>query len=154
MPDGSSIVAISSLGAQRVLDNYTLVGTSKAALEALVRYLAVELAPRIRVNGVSGGVVDTDALDAFPNREEMLAAGAANPVGTHGRAGRHRGGGLVSLLARRHDDPRPDADRGRRLLPARLSASHFGDGGCHRGPGLPYLCVVRDAYVTAAANET
>ena len=81
MPDGSSIVAISSLGAQRVLDNYTLVGTSKAALEALVRYLAVELAPRIRVNAVSGGVVDTDALDHFPNREQMLAAGRANPVG-------------------------------------------------------------------------
>jgi len=81
MPDGSSIVAISSLGAQRVLDNYTLVGTSKAALEALVRYLAVELAPAIRVNAVSGGVVETDALDAFPNREEMLAAGSANPVG-------------------------------------------------------------------------
>ena len=81
MPDGSSIVAISSLGAQRVLDNYTLVGTSKAALEALVRYLAVELAPRVRVNAVSGGVVDTDALDHFPNREEMLTAGRANPVG-------------------------------------------------------------------------
>lgn len=81
MPDGSSIVAISSLGAQRVLENYTLVGTSKAALEALVRYLAVELAPRIRVNAVSGGVVETDALDAFPNREAMLAAGRDNPVG-------------------------------------------------------------------------
>jgi enoyl-[acyl-carrier protein] reductase III len=81
MPDGSSIVAISSLGAQRVLANYTLVGTSKAALEALVRYLAVELAPRVRVNAVSGGVVETDALEAFPNREEMLAAGRANPVG-------------------------------------------------------------------------
>jgi enoyl-[acyl-carrier protein] reductase III len=64
-----------------VLDNYTLVGTSKAALEALVRYLAVELAPRVRVNAVSGGVVDTDALEHFPNREAMLAAGAANPVG-------------------------------------------------------------------------
>ena len=46
-----------------------------------MRYLAVELAPGIRVNAVSGGVVDTDALDAFPNREEMLAAGSANPVG-------------------------------------------------------------------------
>jgi enoyl-[acyl-carrier protein] reductase III len=78
---GSSIVAISSLGAQRVLENYTLVGTSKAALEALVRYLAVELAPQIRVNAISGGVVETGALEHFPNREEMLAAGAANPVG-------------------------------------------------------------------------
>jgi enoyl-[acyl-carrier protein] reductase III len=81
MPDASSIVAISSLGSQRVLENYTLVGTSKAALEALVRYLAVELAPGIRVNAVSGGVVETDALEAFPNRDEMLQAGAANPVG-------------------------------------------------------------------------
>ncbi|HVY44699.1 MAG TPA: SDR family oxidoreductase [Minicystis sp.] len=82
MKAGSSIVAISSLGAQRVLDNYILVGTSKAALESLVRYLAVELAPRgVRVNTVSGGVVETGALEHFPNREEMLAAGRANPVG-------------------------------------------------------------------------
>ena len=81
MPDGSSIVALSSLGAQRVLDNYVLVGTSKAALESLVRYLGVELAPRIRVNAVSGGVVETGALEHFPNREEMLRIGAANPVG-------------------------------------------------------------------------
>ena len=81
MPDGSSIVALSSLGAQRVLDNYVLVGTSKAALESLVRYLGVELAPRIRVNAVSGGVVETGALEHFPNREEMLRSGAANPVG-------------------------------------------------------------------------
>ena len=81
MPDGSSIVAISSLGSQRVLENYVLVGTSKAALESLVRYLGVELAPRIRVNAVSGGVVETGALEHFPNREEMLRAGAANPVG-------------------------------------------------------------------------
>jgi len=76
MESGSSIVAISSLGAQRVLENYVLVGTSKAALESVVRYLAVELAPRgIRVNAVSAGVVETDALDHFPNREEMVRAG-------------------------------------------------------------------------------
>jgi enoyl-[acyl-carrier protein] reductase III len=82
MKPGSSIVAISSLGAQRVLENYVLVGTSKAALESLVRYLGVELAALgIRVNAVSGGVVETGALEHFPNREEMLAAGAANPVG-------------------------------------------------------------------------
>ena len=43
MPEGSSFVAISSLGSQRVLENYVLVGTSKAALESIVRYLAVDL---------------------------------------------------------------------------------------------------------------
>jgi enoyl-[acyl-carrier protein] reductase III len=76
MPEGSAIVAVSSLGAQRVLDNYVLVGTSKAALESVVRYLGVELAPRgIRVNAVSGGVVETGALEHFPNREAMLRAG-------------------------------------------------------------------------------
>jgi enoyl-[acyl-carrier protein] reductase III len=74
MPEGSSIVALSSLGSQRVLENYVLVGASKAALESIVRHLAVELAPRgIRVNAVSAGVVETDALDAFPNREQMLS---------------------------------------------------------------------------------
>ena len=82
MPAGSSIVALSSLGASRVLENYALVGTSKAALESLVRYLAVELGPRgIRVNAVSGGVVDTGALDHFPNREEMLEFGSRNAAG-------------------------------------------------------------------------
>jgi len=76
MPSGSSIVAVSSLGAQRVLENYVLVGTSKAALESVVRYLAVELSPRgIRVNAISAGVVETEALDHFPNREQMLHAG-------------------------------------------------------------------------------
>jgi enoyl-[acyl-carrier protein] reductase III len=75
MQDGSSIVGVSSLGSVRVLDNYTLVGVSKAALEALVRYLAVELAPRIRVNAVSAGVVETGALEHFPNREEMISSG-------------------------------------------------------------------------------
>ena len=73
MPPGSSIVAISSLGSNRVLDNYTVVGASKAALESLVRYLAVELAPAgIRVNAVSAGLVETEALEYFPNREKML----------------------------------------------------------------------------------
>lgn len=82
MPAGSSIVALSSLGSSRVLANYVLVGTSKAALESLVRYLAVELGPRgIRVNAVSGGVVETGALDHFPNREVMLEMGARNAAG-------------------------------------------------------------------------
>jgi len=83
MKPGSSIVGISSLGSQRVLDNYVLVGTSKAALESVVRYLAVELSPRgIRVNAVSAGVVETEALEHFPNREQMLrAAEERTPAG-------------------------------------------------------------------------
>ena len=82
MPPGSSILGLSSLGSARVLENYALVGASKAALEALVRYLAVELAPSgIRVNAVSAGVVETGALEYFPNREAMLEMGRRNPVG-------------------------------------------------------------------------
>jgi enoyl-[acyl-carrier protein] reductase III len=83
MQPGSSFVAISSLGSTRVLENYVLVGVSKAALEAVVRYLAVELAPRgIRANAVSAGVVETDALDRFPNREQMISESLARtPAG-------------------------------------------------------------------------
>ncbi len=75
-PAGGHVVAVSSLGAVRAIPNYAAVGASKAALESLVRHLAVELAPRgIRVNAVSAGVVDTDALKHFPNREQMLTEG-------------------------------------------------------------------------------
>jgi enoyl-[acyl-carrier protein] reductase III len=82
MTAGSAIVAISSLGSQRVLDNYVLIGTSKAALESVMRYLAVELAPRgIRVNAVSAAVVETGALEHFPNKEEMLASVERTPAG-------------------------------------------------------------------------
>ncbi|HEU0131110.1 MAG TPA: SDR family oxidoreductase [Mycobacteriales bacterium] len=65
-------VAMTSPGSTRVLPAYAAVGASKAALEALVRYLAVELAPSTRVNAVSAGVVDTRALTHFPDREAML----------------------------------------------------------------------------------
>ncbi|MCT8136947.1 enoyl-[acyl-carrier-protein] reductase FabL [Anaerobacillus sp. CMMVII] len=80
---GGKIVSLSSLGSIRYIENYTLVGVSKAALEALTRYLAVDLAPKnIVVNAVSGGAVDTDALSHFPNREEILESAAKrNPAG-------------------------------------------------------------------------
>jgi enoyl-[acyl-carrier protein] reductase III len=63
---GGAIVNISSLGARRVLSDYFLVGVSKAALEAVTRYIAVEFAPHgVRANAVSGGLVETDALKSF-----------------------------------------------------------------------------------------
>ncbi|HER62636.1 MAG TPA: enoyl-[acyl-carrier-protein] reductase FabL [Desulfobacteraceae bacterium] len=73
MRNGGRIMAVSSLGAVRAVPNYTVVGASKAALESLVRHLAVELGPRgILVNTISAGVVDTDALKKFPNRDEII----------------------------------------------------------------------------------
>jgi len=80
---GSGVVALTSIGSTRVIPDYTAVGASKAALEALVRYLAVELGPKdIRVNAVSPGVVDTKALRHFPSRDAMLAEGlAGTPAG-------------------------------------------------------------------------
>jgi enoyl-[acyl-carrier protein] reductase III len=81
MRPGSSVVAVSSLGSSRVLANYVLIGASKAALESVVRYLAVELAPRgIRANTVSAGVVETGALDHFPNKDAMLRSVERTPA--------------------------------------------------------------------------
>jgi enoyl-[acyl-carrier protein] reductase III len=84
MPTGGRIVATSSLGASRAIPGYGFIGSSKAALEALVRSLAQELGPRgIRVNAVSAGVVDTDALRVFPDREALLSSFAERaPAGT------------------------------------------------------------------------
>lgn len=69
---GGSIVSITSAGSSRVLPDYVVVGASKAALESLTRYLAVEFAPQhITVNAVSPGLVATAALQHF----ESLADG-------------------------------------------------------------------------------
>lgn len=63
---GGKIIAITSPGAERVLPDYVAVGASKAALNALIRYLAVEFAPKkIMVNGIAPGIVETDALRHF-----------------------------------------------------------------------------------------
>ena len=70
---GGKIVAVSSIGSFTCLPGYAAVGASKAALEALVRYFARELAPHgINVNAVSGGPVNTSALDYFPDKEKLL----------------------------------------------------------------------------------
>lgn len=66
MKNGGKMVAISSLGSRLVWPIYTAVGVSKAALEMLVRYLAIELAPRgIAINGVAPGAVETEALKLY-----------------------------------------------------------------------------------------
>lgn len=81
--NGGAIVSLSSLGATRVMPDYFLVGVSKASLEALTRYLAVELAPHnVRVNAVSGGLVETDALKAFDWGPDVVAqTRARTPAG-------------------------------------------------------------------------
>ncbi|HHH19296.1 MAG TPA: enoyl-ACP reductase, partial [Campylobacterales bacterium] len=71
---GGSIVTMSSTGNLVYIDNYAGHGTNKAAVEAMSRYAAVELGEmNIRVNAVSGGPIDTDALKAFTNYEEVKA---------------------------------------------------------------------------------
>ena len=83
MGAGGRIIAMSSLGSVRAMPNYAFIGASKAALESLVRSLAQELGPTgIRVNAVSAGVVETDALSYFPNREQLVESfKARSPAG-------------------------------------------------------------------------
>lgn len=83
MPAGGRIMAVSSLGSVRAVENYTAVGASKAALESLVRHMAVELGPKgINVNTISAGAVDTEALKKFPNRQTILdTALSRTPLG-------------------------------------------------------------------------
>jgi len=93
------IIAISSIGSFRVLPNYVAPGVAKAMLETLTRYLAVELAPQgITVNAVSGGVIETDALESFPNKQDMLTSGKGAPAGRLGRPDDIAG--VVTLLCR------------------------------------------------------
>ena len=83
---GGYIVSISSPGSIRVLPDYIVVGASKAALEALTRYLAVELAPKnIVVNAISPGVIETDALKHF---DTMQKSGISERIRANTPAGR------------------------------------------------------------------
>jgi 7-alpha-hydroxysteroid dehydrogenase len=69
---GGSIVSLSSTGNLVYTPNYAGHGNSKNAVETMVKYAAAELGEKnIRVNAVSGGPIDTDALKAFPNYEEV-----------------------------------------------------------------------------------
>ena len=84
---GGAMVSLSSTGNLVYIENYAGHGTNKAAVEAMVRYAATELGSMgIRVNAVSGGPIDTDALKAFTNYEEVAAKTAElSPLGRMGQ---------------------------------------------------------------------
>jgi len=98
MNNGGKIVAISSLGSRLTLPAYTSVGVSKAALEALVRYLAVELAPRgICVNGLAAGAVESEALKLYTQGQEAAAAAGSWQTTPAGRM--VKGEDIANLVA-------------------------------------------------------
>ncbi len=84
---GGSIISLSSTGNLVYIENYAGHGTAKAAVETMVRYAAAELgALGIRVNAVSGGPIETDALRAFTNYEEVRDVTAKlSPLGRMGQ---------------------------------------------------------------------
>lgn len=87
MTDGGRIVALSSLGSRHFAPGYIALGAAKAAIESMVRYLAVELAPRnINVNAVCGGLVETESVQLHPQYEELRAhVVGKTPAGRVGR---------------------------------------------------------------------
>ena len=73
LAEGGGVIAMSYLGAERVVKNYNLMGPVKAALESAVRYLAFELGPRnIRVNAISAGPIATRAAGGLAGFDRLL----------------------------------------------------------------------------------
>jgi enoyl-[acyl-carrier protein] reductase I len=73
MPNGGSLLTLSYLGAARVMPHYNVMGVAKAALEASVRYLAMDLGPqKIRVNGISAGPIKTLAASGIGDFRAIL----------------------------------------------------------------------------------
>jgi enoyl-[acyl-carrier protein] reductase I len=74
MQDGGTMITMSYLGAEEVIENYGIMGPVKAALECAVRYMAVELGPKgIRVHAVSPGPLATRAASGIPDFDELMA---------------------------------------------------------------------------------
>jgi NAD(P)-dependent dehydrogenase (short-subunit alcohol dehydrogenase family) len=114
MPPGSSIITISGTGSTHVIPRYSVLGSAKAAQEALVRYLAVELAPRgIRVNGISPGIIATDSTLFYMQGEDGPLMEEARRLTPAGRPGTPADvAGVVSFLA----SPDSDFIRGQILV--------------------------------------
>jgi enoyl-[acyl-carrier protein] reductase I len=73
MPNGGSLLTLTYYGAEKVMPNYNVMGVAKAALEASVQYLAVDLGPaNIRVNGMSAGPVKTLAASGISDFRYIL----------------------------------------------------------------------------------
>lgn len=83
MPEGGCMFAMTYHGAQKVVNNYNVMGPIKAALEASCRYLAYELGPKkIRVHAISPGPLKTRAASGLKDFDLLLnEAGARAPVG-------------------------------------------------------------------------
>ena len=102
MPRGGTLVTMSFLGAEEAVPNYGLMGPVKAALESLVRYMAMELGSQnIRVHAVSPGPLPTRAASGLPHFDELMAEACR-----HAPLGRlvtlDEIGGLVSFLVGPH----------------------------------------------------
>lgn len=95
--DGGSVIGITSLGSRQFTPGYAAMGAAKAGVEALTRQLAVELAPKLRVNCVCGGPVATDSFDHIPGAPEIIAS--IGKVTPHGRIGAPEDiAGVVAML--------------------------------------------------------
>jgi enoyl-[acyl-carrier protein] reductase III len=82
----SKVIALSSHGSHRALPHYALIGASKAALESLVRHLALEMGDQgVNVNCVLAGLVETDSTRGFPGSEQLFSAVTQRQM-TSGRA--------------------------------------------------------------------
>lgn len=82
MSDGGTLFTMTYLGATRAIQNYNLMGPVKAALEAVTRYLALELGPKIRVHAISPGPLKTRAASGLADFEQLMArAQARAPAG-------------------------------------------------------------------------
>lgn len=99
MTDGGVLMTMSYYGAEKVVDNYNLMGPVKAALEASVRYMAVELAPRnIRVYAISPGPLKTRAASGIDRFDELMEHAAAK-VPSHALVTINQVGELAAFLA-------------------------------------------------------